>query len=59
MRKDAPAEYSDEEADRRAREAIKRSFAMPHKPHKALVGTTPRAKTLARQKAAKGHPKSR
>jgi hypothetical protein len=53
------AEYSDEEAERRAREAIKRSFAMPHKPHKALVGTTPRAKMLARQKAVKGHPKSR
>jgi hypothetical protein len=53
------AEYSDEEAERRARDAIKRSFAMPHKPHKALVGTTPRAKSLARKRAAKASPVSK
>ena len=31
-------EYSDEEAERRAREAIRRSFEMPHKPQKEMVG---------------------
>jgi hypothetical protein len=51
-------EYSDEEAERRAREAIRRSFEMPHKPYKTLVGTTPRAKAMARRKAAKGAPKA-
>lgn len=51
--------YSDAEAARRAEEAIRRSFKMPHKPHKALVGTTPRARALARQRAAKGSPKAK
>ncbi len=31
-------QYSDEEAERRAREAIRRSFEMPHKPQKEMVG---------------------
>ncbi len=53
-------EYSTEEAAKRAEEAIRRSFAMPHKPHKSLVGTTPRAKAMARRKAAaKGSPRSK
>jgi hypothetical protein len=30
--------YSDEEAERRAREAIRRSFEMPYKPQKEMVG---------------------
>jgi hypothetical protein len=30
--------YSDEEAQRRAEDAIRRSFAMPYKPQKELVG---------------------
>ena len=38
-------EYSDEEAERRAREAIRRSFEMPHKPHKEMVGKVGRAKS--------------
>jgi hypothetical protein len=29
-------QYTDEEAERRATEAIRRSFAMPYKPHKEL-----------------------
>ena len=49
-------EYSDEEAERRAREAIKRSFAMPHRSHKELVGKTPRARSPQK---AKGSPKSK
>lgn len=31
-------QYSDEEAERRAREAIRRSFEMPYKPQKELIG---------------------
>jgi hypothetical protein len=31
-------QYSDEEAERRAREAIRRSFEIPYKPHKEMVG---------------------
>jgi hypothetical protein len=31
-------QYSDEETERRAREAIRRSFQIPHKPQKDLVG---------------------
>jgi len=31
-------QYSDEEAERRAREAIRRSFELPYKPQKELVG---------------------
>ena len=30
--------YTDEEAERRAREAIRRSFEIPHKPQKEMVG---------------------
>jgi len=52
-------EYSPEEAERRMREGIRRSFGMPHKPYKTLVGTTPRAKAMARRKAARGPPRSK
>jgi len=37
MAKRSDEEFSDEEAERRAREAICRSFDMPHKPQKDLV----------------------
>ncbi len=52
------SEYTDEEAESRARDMIARSFSMPYKPHKELVGTTERAKKMAEKKKAKG-PKSR
>jgi hypothetical protein len=42
-------QYSEEEAERRARDAIRRSFELPYKPHKDLVGKTPRAKSRKRQ----------
>jgi hypothetical protein len=48
-------DYNDEETDRRAREAIARSFTMPYKRHKELVGTTQRAR--ARKRKPKGSPK--
>ena len=51
-------EYSDEEAAKRAEAAIRRSFSLPHKPRKALVGTTPRAKAQ-QQRRAKGSPRSK
>jgi hypothetical protein len=51
-------EFSDEEAARRALEAIRRSFTMPHKPLKDFVGSTPRAKAMALKRKAKSPPKS-
>lgn len=39
---------SEEEAERIAREAIRRSFDLPYKPHKELVGKTPRARSRKR-----------
>jgi len=52
-----PKEYSDVEAAKRAEEAIRRAFAMPHKPRKAVVSKTPRAKAQQKRRA-KGSPKS-
>jgi hypothetical protein len=40
--------YTDEETERRAREEIRRSFELPYKPHKELVGKTPRARDRKR-----------
>ena len=45
--------YTPEETAKRAEEAIRRSFATPHKPRKSVVGTTPRAKAMARTKDSK------
>jgi len=44
----ANEQRTDAEAERIAREAIRRSFEMPYKPHKELVGKTPRARTRKR-----------
>jgi hypothetical protein len=49
-------EYTPEEAARRTDELVRRAFALPHNPLKQVVGTTPRAKAMARRKAAKGRP---
>ncbi len=51
--------YSPEEAARRMDELVRRAFALPHKPRKQFEGTTPRAKSMARAKAAKGSPRSK
>jgi hypothetical protein len=59
MAKAKDDEYTPEEAERRALEAIRRSFTMPHKPLKEFVGKTPRAKAMAKRKAAKGSPKAK
>jgi hypothetical protein len=47
---DEKDQRSDKDAERIAREAIRRSFELPYKPHEELVGKTPRAR--ARKRAA-------
>jgi hypothetical protein len=51
-------QYSDEEAERRAREAIRRSFEIPHKPQKEMVGKVGRAQSKRGTKP-KSAPKGR
>jgi hypothetical protein len=49
-------QYSDEEAEKRATEALRCALTTPYKPQKALVGKTPRARAMKRK--AKGRSKS-
>lgn len=49
---------SDEEAAKRAEDAIRRSFAMPHKPRKVIAPATTQGEAQ-RKRRAKGSPKSR
>jgi hypothetical protein len=49
----ADDQYSDDEAERRARDAIRRSFEMPYKPHKEMVGKVGRS---AQRKRAVSKP---
>jgi hypothetical protein len=51
-RKDGDEQYSDEEAERRATDALRRTLATPYKPHKELVGK------VGRKRAAKDGPKA-
>jgi hypothetical protein len=51
-------QYTDLESAKRAEEAIRRSFAMPHKPRKAIVPATTRG-TAQRQRRSKGSLKSK
>jgi hypothetical protein len=57
-RKTDDEQYSDEETERRAREAIRRSFEMPHRPQKEMVGKVGRAKA-PRGTKPKSAPKGR
>jgi hypothetical protein len=41
--KTADDEYSPEETERRARDAVRRSFQTPYKPQKEFIGKTKRA----------------
>jgi hypothetical protein len=50
-------QYSEEEADRRAREAIRRSFETPYRPQKELVGKTERARNRKLRRLPKTPPK--
>jgi hypothetical protein len=58
MKQNETDEYSPEEAERRAKEVIRRSFQMPYKPRKELVGKTPRARARKRKSTTKAPPKS-
>jgi hypothetical protein len=49
--------YSDEEADRRATEALRRSLTTPHKPQKEMVGKAGRAQSKRGTKSARSVPK--
>jgi hypothetical protein len=58
MRQDQSDQYSDEETERRARDAIRRSFEIPHKPQKEMVGKVGRAQSKRGTKP-KSDPKGR
>ena len=52
-------QYSDEEADRRATEALRRSLTTPHKPQKEMVGRVGRAQAKRGTKRSNSAPKAR
>lgn len=57
MMQKEPEQYSDEEAERRYLAALRRGLNTPYKPMKDFVGTTDRAKAMARRrKIAKAKP---
>jgi hypothetical protein len=51
-------QYSDEETERRATEALRRALTTPPKPQKEMVGKTERAKA-GRKRTVKSDPKDR
>jgi hypothetical protein len=51
-------QYSDEETERRATEALRRSLTSPPKPQKEMVGKVGRAKAK-RKRPLKSAPKAR
>jgi hypothetical protein len=58
MTKGTDDRYSDDEAERRAHEAIRRSFETPYKPQKEFVGKTDRARTRKPRQRATTPPKA-
>ncbi|HXP30176.1 MAG TPA: hypothetical protein VN832_03735 [Stellaceae bacterium] len=59
MEKTEPDEYSDEEAEGRFKEAIRRAVTTPHKPQREMAGKTPTPQGAAqRRRRAKDSPKS-
>ena len=56
--KNEPEQYSDEEAERRFHALVHRAMNTKPKPLKEIVGTTDRAKSMARRRKAKALPKS-
>ena len=50
--------YTDAEVDQRAADMIRRSFTMPYKSRKDLVGKTDRAKAMRRTKLKRAIEKS-
>lgn len=59
MKNPSRAEYSDAEAEKRAEEAIRRSFAMPHKPRKAISPATAKGEAQRKRRASTSSPKAR
>jgi hypothetical protein len=57
-RKTGDDQYSDEETERRATEALRRSLTSPPKPQKEMVGKVGRAKAK-RKRPVKSDPKAR
>lgn len=57
MARKEPEQYSDEEAERRFHALVRRAMQTPPKQLRDIVGTTPRAKMLARRRV-KSAPKS-
>jgi hypothetical protein len=51
-------QYSDEETERRATEALRRALTTPPKPQKEMVGKVGRSKAK-RQRPVKSDPKAR
>ena len=51
-------QYGDEEAERRATEALRRSLTSPPRPQKEMVGKVGRAK-VKRRRPVKSAPKAR
>jgi hypothetical protein len=52
-------QYSDEETERRATEALRRALTTPPKPQKQMVGKTERAQKTKRKRSVKSAPKAR
>ena len=57
MKKETVDQYSDEEADRRFKEAIQRALTTPHKPHKEVAGAPGTRGEAQRRRRAKVDPK--
>jgi hypothetical protein len=53
-----PEQFTDDEAERRYLDALRRGLNTPPKSLKDYVGTTERAKAMARRRKAKAVPKS-
>jgi hypothetical protein len=52
-------QYSDEETERRATEALRRSLTTPPKPQKEMIGNVGRPKARKRKRPVKNVPKAR
>jgi hypothetical protein len=57
-KKNADDQYSDEETERRATEALRRSLTTPPKPQKEMVGKVSRP-NAKRKRSVKSAPKTR
>ena len=51
-------DYSDDEAERRATEALRRALTTPYKPQRELIGKKKRVESKARKERPKTAPKA-